>query len=832
VTIINGGDLVASFDVNILGLDPNWVSIFPSQVNLNEGERATVKISFTAPRLPTARAGGYFFSVAISSPDYPGRMACQGGILLVKPYYEFAVGELSPKQQTITWGKNLGRAVVPIINKGNSEAVFRLEVEDDERGCRFEVRPPGEESAQLRQANVQVASDATAEIPVTIIPTRRRLVALNAHTYSYTATVTPLAGQNPPRSLAGQARAVPLIGPWVLALSILLLAALVAVIFRPRINRFVAEHDGQVGDFATPLMIQAGQNVDLSWEAPPFVDLRIDPEVGVVEAVRGSRVVTPTVDTVYTLTATNLLTLLSPQWFTSFFEVPVLVTPIQPTIMFTATVPTGTFNEREATIVRGQAVTLSWEVTFADTLLFLTNGTPETVTPASGFGSRTVTPEQDTTYILRAVNPYTPPDGVSYAYTVRVIEPTPTPLPPPVIQRFDVQPLTVTQGESVRIEWSVTGVAEVTIQGYATGLQPAGSVEVVPAQTTTYILVARTLDGQVRQTQATVTVNPAPTGTPVPQAPRIEFFTATPNQVVQGSMQASAITLAWSVVGETTAIEISGPNINPIQNLGPQGTLAIAASQTTLFILTARNGDLAANQSVAITVLPPPPTATPTLTPVPQPQLSQLSVSAVNPAERNNVSLTSSTATDFFYQVVFDTVVSFSWTSVGSTASSATFEGQPVATTASVTRTINAVSPGIFELRAINSVGATVSYKFHITQVPKTPPVVPGNFTGPPLPVTDPITLTWTYDVPALGSIIGFRVYRTDSVSPLPTLKHEMLLPTPRPTTPGFQWVDPEPNASTPVCGRSYYVVAIYADLGNPTKETAPSNSWNTQPCP
>src|SRR5690606_22588649 len=56
VTIVNGGPIVASFQVDVQGLDPSWVTITPRQVNLYEGERATVQITIQPPRAPTSLA--------------------------------------------------------------------------------------------------------------------------------------------------------------------------------------------------------------------------------------------------------------------------------------------------------------------------------------------------------------------------------------------------------------------------------------------------------------------------------------------------------------------------------------------------------------------------------------------------------------------------------------------------------------------------------------------------------------------------------------------------------------------------------------------------------
>ena len=72
VTIVNGGELVAQFNVEVEGLDPDWVIFSSSEVRLNERAQETVSIYITPPRSPASRAGTHVFSVVVSSPTYPG----------------------------------------------------------------------------------------------------------------------------------------------------------------------------------------------------------------------------------------------------------------------------------------------------------------------------------------------------------------------------------------------------------------------------------------------------------------------------------------------------------------------------------------------------------------------------------------------------------------------------------------------------------------------------------------------------------------------------------------------------------------------------------------
>ncbi len=211
LTIVNGGQIVAMFAVRVDGVDESWVTISQPQVNLFEGARATVTISITPPRQPTSRAGAHPLAVVVTSSNYAGHVSQMGAHLIINPYYEFAVGELSPRQQTVAWRRRTGKVTLPIVNKGNSEAVFRLEGADDERRCHFEFDLPGEEVSLAKQAEVRLPIGESV-IPVGVTPMRRRLIALRAHTYSFTITTTMTEGAQAPRSVMGQLKARPLIG--------------------------------------------------------------------------------------------------------------------------------------------------------------------------------------------------------------------------------------------------------------------------------------------------------------------------------------------------------------------------------------------------------------------------------------------------------------------------------------------------------------------------------------------------------------------------------------------------------------------------------------------
>ena len=592
VSVANGGDLVATFVVRVDGLDSDWVMIAPGQVNLYEGEQATVNITVTPPRKPTSRAGTHHFSVTVTSPEHPGRLSRLSGTLVINPYYENAISELSPRQQKLGWTKRAGKVAYTVANFGNSEANFRIDASDDERACQFEFKLADDGASLARQAELRLLPEETRAVTVFFTTLRRRFFGLTDQPLSFTVTTAPLQGGHAPRSLLGQAQIAPLIGPWHVAAIALLIVVLIAFIFRPNIQTFTADPDQVLSS-----EIMAGNKVTLNWESSWFARVSIDQGVGALEGANGKVEIAPLKSTTYQLTAaTPLLEVLFRDWFTDTQEVTVIVDPVEPIVRF---------NVDRDKVIEGETVTLSWQVLNAEEIVLSINGAPETLPLAQSTGSRVIKPEGETVFTLRARNQYTTGEGIVQTRVVNSTKPTATPLPPPIIQRFDVLPSPITEGEEVTLEWSVTGVDEVTIEPLG-AFPPSGKLIEKPTTTTSYRLIAN--NGQESAISLKeVVVNPAPTPTPIPGTPRIEFFTVTPSEAAVGSAEAGNITLAWSVTGDFTSIELEGGSLGRISGLSARGSQIISADRTTQFTLTAYNGTLSASQTAQLTITVPVP---------------------------------------------------------------------------------------------------------------------------------------------------------------------------------------------------------------------------------
>lgn len=847
LTIVNGGQLVANFTVRVEGLDESWVSLSASQVNLYEGGRTTVTISVTPPRLPGSSAGPHHLVVVVTSANYPGRMSCLGATLHLNPYYEFVVGELSPRRQNVSWRKHSGRASVPVTNKGNGPGIFRLEGSDDEHGCRFEFRVPGEEASLARQAELQLAADEHFLVPVTITPIRRRLVALRSRQYSYTVTTTMVEGGQLPRSVIGSLKARPLIGPLHILVMLIGLVSAILFLFRPGTapvllaSTTTPEHkqavtlDYDASRFSSLAPTHVLNNLNglflrliLEYRTPAGTWEQVKSPAD-LPAICGRVLDTPLVNGSYRLRAGNWLSQLVPALEGMSREIPISVTPVEPRIE--------AFQASPQAIMEGDSVLLYWRVDYAETLILEHDGIAESLTEVELMeGRRTFAPAQDTTYTLIASNSSFGTD-IRRPLTVRVIRPTVTPVPTPVILRFDVDPLEIMQGEKVQVNWEVTGADSVSIEHVGQGLPLKGEINDQPQTSTYYQLTAIKAAENGTQVKNTsllreVLVNPQPTPTAVPLAPIIELFEATPKEVLIGK----TVKLTWSVTGETTNVEVTAPDFQ-VTGLESRETITVTLKETTLFVLTAYNGDLKSSKAVEVhaleptptpTLPPPTPVPTPTPTPYPPPTIAYYKAAPFDPVADKVVFETMYDGENgpvFRYEVEVGSRVVLSW-QVRNAEQVVVQDLGTQPAEGSVVLPDRIVASGIYILTAINDGGKNTVNAFLQMDVtsPHAPPP-PFNVRGTEDAAGGKNVVEWSYRDDDRVLIDGFRIYR--ALVP-PGNEFEMV------------WTDYNPYAGSWIdeagrtCGRAYYVVALYTDLvSGEEKETETSpTSWYSAPCP
>jgi hypothetical protein len=594
-SITNGGETVADFEVSLEGLNPSWVTITPPNMRLKVNQRTSVTVSITPPRAPASRAGPHHFAVKVTSPNYPERMSRRGATLVINPFYEFAISDLSPQQLNLSWDNRTATVSMSVINQGNSQARYRVEGKDDDHACSFEFQSPGENVRLANQADFHLASDATVVLPVFITSRKRQVVGLRSRDVQFTVTTTPLEGSQPSRTVMGRLYARPLIGPWLLLLILAACFALAVYGFWPRMSLTVSPTD-----------IRAGQPVQVQWTSwpPIFMTLKLNGES--LGDAHGELTQYPLSTTDFRLTGDTWASrLFSPGTLYSIVRT-VKVAPVTPKIQ--------RFQAQPPQVDSGAFTEISWSVKDADRLVLVSDVFSQTLD--SFEGSQKIRIEKQTVFTLKAYNKSLPGRAIEQILDVAV-NPPPS-KPAPVIQDFRIDPATINAGQSVTITWQVSGVSEVSIEPFGDHLPPSGTVSQSPTSTSLYVLAAS--NGQeTTHAMRQVTVNPAaptPTPTPQPQAPIIDLFTVTPTEPVQLTTEEVQIRLDWVVSGQTTNITLTG---GPLGNTGytqlnPQDSLTLTISQDAVFVLRAFNG----NQQVLRTLevrLQHPTTANPAILP-------------------------------------------------------------------------------------------------------------------------------------------------------------------------------------------------------------------------
>jgi uncharacterized cupredoxin-like copper-binding protein len=315
-----------------------------------------------------------------------------------------------------------------------------------------------------------------------------------------------------------------------------------------------------VAFMAAPDTVTAGQSANLQWNVTGATTVSIDQGIGKVDVV-GTKAVTPAATTTYTLSASNGAGSVSK-------SVALTVGPAGPPTI-------NSFTADPAQIVAGQTSTLQWDISGAKNISISPG-----VGPVSASGTRIVHPDITTTYTLTATN-----SNGSVTAPATITLPSTATAKPAVT--FTSSPSNIALGQSSTLQWIVTGATGISIDMGIGTVQATGTQAESPTTTTTYTLTATNANGATTAT-ATITV-----GTTTGDLPVISSFTANPSTISAGGSS----TLTYNVTGATTV------SIDP--EVGVPRAFeqpAVYPTQTTIYTLTATNGNGSTTASVTVTV--------------------------------------------------------------------------------------------------------------------------------------------------------------------------------------------------------------------------------------
>ena len=285
---------------------------------------------------------------------------------------------------------------------------------------------------------------------------------------------------------------------------------------------------------ANPRTIIAGESAILEWTTSDATEVTIDNGVGAVsDDAAGSRSVSPTETTTYTLTAIG-----ASGTTNATRTVTVTVRQVPEIVSFEATLDPNTTG--------GETYELSWTTNHA-TRVTIDNG----VSASARNGSVTVRPSTGTTYTLTAI-------GQGGAATM--MRPV-TVARRPSISQFETTESTIVSGDFTNLLWMTPNAASVAITDndpdtvdatlYADATNPDSSFTVMPTATTgdrtiTYTLTVKNSTGVTVTATTILTVKPAP--------PTVTDFEADPLRVGSGGR----VNLTWTATGATSIVISDG----------------------------------------------------------------------------------------------------------------------------------------------------------------------------------------------------------------------------------------------------------------------------------
>lgn len=293
-----------------------------------------------------------------------------------------------------------------------------------------------------------------------------------------------------------------------------------------------------------PSVVTSGGSSLLVWNVVGATSASIDQGIGSIP-LAGTRTISPTNTTTYTLTAANSSTIVTK-------SVTLIVNP--PPVPAIA----ATFTVAPNVITQGDSALLQWNVSGA-TLISIDQGIGSV--PASG--SLSVSPGVTTTYTLTATNSA---NSVIKSVVLTVN-------PPPIIATLSINPSQITPGQYATISWNVSGATSIRIDPDIGNVPATGSQAVNPTTTTTYVLTATSSCCAVNKTVVLIVNTP----TPPPSLPIVQIFSVNPATIHVGG----TAVLQWNIINADTV------TITSIGSVPLIGSILISPPVTTVYTLTA-----------------------------------------------------------------------------------------------------------------------------------------------------------------------------------------------------------------------------------------------------
>lgn len=481
ITVQNKGQSAERVELDVNGLDGDWIAIPMPSFNLAPGEERSEKILIKPPRAAESKSGAYPFAVRVRSLE-SGLGTEAPGVLEVEPFHLVSL-EVEPKRGVAGYPKKAASFSVTAINLGNIEQNLQLFADDPEDGCTY----------QFDSERVQLAPGQQKSIGLSVQPTH---VPLIGSTRLYGFAVSARSVENPLVVANAQAQVErrALVTPTVLlvTLAILLIGSLwyARRPVLPTLNSFSS---------SAPDVLR-GTAVTLYWATSNANSVTIEGS----SLTQPYKQLQPTgrIDVVLNTTTTFKAYAVNDVG-TSKQAQELTVTVRDPVQIALPDIVSFRLSPRSAKI--GDTVKVEYEVRNASKIVLQPDRIDLPVDQNSFLLNTTQAGEKE--YMLVAYN--SEGKTVTKKYTIHVVQPSDARILSFQAQvdgkklgKTEIEPLT-----RVTLAWQVSGAERVELEpglGKLTGTE--GTVDVNPDKTTTYILTATDSKGIAVTQKITVKV--------------------------------------------------------------------------------------------------------------------------------------------------------------------------------------------------------------------------------------------------------------------------------------------------------------------------------------
>ncbi len=229
VSVANQGRWSALFEVTVEGwIDEAWTPDLPMRLHLEPGARQMVTLTIAPPRQSDCQAGDHELAVVVRASRYPGHWTRLAATLVVERYASLKLGTPQPRQLDLSWFVSTATLRLPVTNHSNYPATIHLQGVDRDRQCDFifyiDSDPDGSilDDGMMGTAHLTLQPGQTVAVPVEVRTRLRPFLGIMPRLMHF--RLVARMDTEPPlrRAMDGQLAVAPLIGPWHLAISVVL----------------------------------------------------------------------------------------------------------------------------------------------------------------------------------------------------------------------------------------------------------------------------------------------------------------------------------------------------------------------------------------------------------------------------------------------------------------------------------------------------------------------------------------------------------------------------------------------------------------------------------